>query len=189
MSIALTSGTRLDVSYFCTSVPSANDTALPTFWFESSQAHGVVDFLGVQTALADTHQRNSCSYDPANFGWSGRLPASETDFYTGFAPLVENIGRRDEEKIFVGWEGGIEPALRHIRSAPQGVKALVLFDPAPEGIEWMDMQRRNNWTMQEMLAFRSVDLAGRLNLARVILMLAIPWYVSSVRRVPSGVVN
>ena len=173
--MALTSGTAVDVNYYCTSVPSPNGTTLPTFWFESSLAHGVVDFLGVQTALAETHGRNSCSYDPANFGWSGRLPASETDFYAGFLPLLESIGREDEDKVFVGWEGGIEPALSHIGAAPRSSKGLVLFDPGPEGIEWLDLKRTNNWTTEQMLDFRNVDLAGRLSLARIILTLAIPW--------------
>jgi len=174
-SVTLTSGETLDVNYFCTSVPASLGISLPTFWFESSPAHGVVDFLGVQTALAETHARNSCSYDPANFGWSARLPASETDFYTGFLPLLQAIDREHEEKIFVGWEGGIAPALNHIISAPQGVRALILFDPSPEGIEWADLRRTNNWTTEQMLEFRGVDLAGRLSLARIILTLAIPW--------------
>jgi hypothetical protein len=152
---------------------------MPTFWFESSIAHGVVDFLGLQTILAETHGRNSCSYDPANFGWSSRLPASETDFYVAFPPLLESIGRQDEDKIFVGWAGGIEPALRHAETFQSTAKGLVLLDPSPGGIEWLDMRRAKNWTIEQMLSFRDADLASRVQIATIILALAIPWYVST----------
>ena len=168
----------MDISYHCESAPG-NGTVLPTIWFESSIAHGVVDFLPIQTILATTHNRNSCSYDPANFGWSSRLPSSETDFYAAFRPLLDSIGQRDAPKVFVGWAGGIGPAIRHAISEGQPTKGLVLLDAAPYGIEWLWHQREKGLTKQEMLEFRTQDLTSRVSLAKIILALAIPWYILS----------
>jgi hypothetical protein len=165
----------MDVNYYCTSVSGVNGIEKPTFWFDSSIAHGVVDFLGVQTALAEVYGRNSCSYDPPNFGWSSNLPAYETDFYVGYEPLLAKIGREDEEKVLVGWAGGITPIMRQAIKSPATTRGLVLLEPAPYGIEWLDMQRELNWTTQQMLSYRDSDMAGRLSIARTILMLALPW--------------
>jgi hypothetical protein len=131
----------------------------------------------VQTILAEVHGRNSCSYDPANFGWSSNLPATEADFYGGFEPLLDQIGRRDEPKIFIGWLGGNEPAFKHAVELPS-TKGLVLLDPGPYGIEWLDLQREKNWTTDQMLAYKDFDMRSRIELAKTILMLAIPWFVS-----------
>ena len=155
-----------------------SSSSLPTIWFESDAAHGITDFLGVQTSLALNHGRNSCSYDPPNFGWSDRLPSGLEDFFGYFDPLLQSLGRKDEEIILAGWGGGAKNALMHAIANSNTTKALVIMDASPDGIEWLDARRKNNWTETEMLNYRSTDLGGRVFLAETILGLGIPWYVS-----------
>ncbi|KAK6000562.1 hypothetical protein QM012_003808 [Aureobasidium pullulans] len=49
------------------------------------------------------------------------------------------------------------------------------MDASPDGIEWFDVQRANNWTEQQMLDYRQTDLQGRIGLVQLILGIAIPW--------------
>jgi pimeloyl-ACP methyl ester carboxylesterase len=151
----------------------------PTIWLESDAAHGIVDFIGLQTVLAEYHGRNSCSYDPPNFGWSDRLPSDLEDYFGYFYPLLKAIGKENEEIVLVGWGGGAENALMHTIDNPNTTRALVLMDASPDGIEWMDMRRKKNWTETQMLHYRSSDLSGRISQAQTILGLGIPWYVTS----------
>lgn len=174
VAISLDDRTTHYVNYNCTSIHASNSQ--PTIWFEGDAAHGVVDFLGIQTDLAVTYGRNSCSYDPPNFGWSDRLPSHLINFFDYFTPLLQSLGREHEDIVLVGWGAGTENALMHAIEN-NSTKALVILDTSPDGIEWMDAKRKNNWTDAQMLAYRSNDLNGRISLAETILGLAIPWYV------------
>lgn len=89
--------------------------------------------------------------------------------------MLEALGRGNEDIALVGWGGGVDNVVRHAIERPNIVKGLVLLDAAPDGIEWMDAQRANNWTEAEMLRYRSSDLSGRVELAQLILSLGIPW--------------
>jgi pimeloyl-ACP methyl ester carboxylesterase len=176
--ITLASGEVHKINYNCTSVQSLN-SSLPTIWLESSAAHGIVDFLGLQTSLALDHGRNSCSYDPPNFGWSDPLPVNLINYFGYFNPLLIALNRQDEEMAIVGWGGGAENALMHAIENKDTTKSLVIMDASPDGIEWFDAQRKNNWTETQMLNYRSADLNSRVFLAETILGLAIPWYVAA----------
>lgn len=158
-------------------MPGAN-SSLPTIWFEADAAHGIVDFLGLQTSLALDHGRNSCSYDPPNFGWSDPLPSNSANFFDYFNPLLIALQRHNEEIVIVGWGAGAENALIHAIEKRNTTKSLVLMDASPEGIEWFDAQRKNNWSETEMLNYRSADLSSRVCTTRTILGLGIPWYVT-----------
>jgi pimeloyl-ACP methyl ester carboxylesterase len=173
--ITLPNGSHRSINVNCTSVPSSNGTSSPTIWIESSAAHGIVDFLGLAQHLTYTHSRNFCSYDPPNFGWSERLHSDYKNYYDYFFPMLEALGRGNEDIALVGWGGGVDNVVRHAIERPDIVKGLVLLDAAPAGIEWMDAQRANNWTEAEMLRYRSSDLSGRVELAQLILSLGIPW--------------
>jgi pimeloyl-ACP methyl ester carboxylesterase len=175
--ITLASGKSHTINYNCTLVESSN-SSLPTIWFEADLSHGVVDFLGLQTILALDHSRNSCSYDPPNFGWSDPLPADLVDYFDYFNPLLDAIGRENEEMVLVGWGGGAKYALMHAIENRNTTTSVVLLDASPDGIEWLDAQRKNNWTETQMLNYRSTDLSGRIFLAETILGLGIPWYVA-----------
>lgn len=155
-----------------------SNSSQPTIWLEADIAHGIVDFLGLQTALAIDHGRNSCSYDPPNFGWSDRLPSDLEDFFGYFNPLLKAIGKENEEIVLVGWGDGAINALMHTIENSKTTKALVILDASPDGIQWMDAQRMNNWTEAQMLADRSSDLSSGIFLYETILGLAIPWYVA-----------
>jgi pimeloyl-ACP methyl ester carboxylesterase len=173
--ITLPDGKTMMINYNCTSVPTVNATSQPTFWFTASPAHGVVDFMGVQTALAEVHGRNSCSYDPPNFGWSSRLPSSVSSSFDPLQLLVERIGRKSEEKIMAAWGGGGNTALGYAVAFPNITKSLVLLDVSPDGIEWLDKQRVMNWTTDQMLQYRHDDLDGRIELAQLVLAGGVPW--------------
>lgn len=80
--------------------------------------------------------------------------------------------------VIAGWGGGAENALMHAIENKSTTKSLVIMDARPDGIEWFDSQRKNNWTEAQMLNYRSVDLSGRVFLAETILGLGIPWYVA-----------
>lgn len=167
-----------NLNYNCTSVPSSN-SSLPTIWLEADAAHGIVDFLGLQTSLALDHGRNSCSYDPPNFGWSDPLPASLLNYFDYFNPLLAALHREDEEIVIAGWGGGAENALMHAIENRNITNSLVIIDASPDGIEWFDAQRRNTWTEMQMQNYRFADLSSRIFLAEIILALGIPWYVET----------
>lgn len=157
-------------------MPSVNSSTLPTFWFEADGAHGITDFLGMQSILADVHGRNSCSYDAPSFGFSSRLPSSESvDLTTVFNPLLTAIQRKDEPKILIGWGGGGENVLRHAIQNPETTEGVVLLDVSPTGIEWLDHQRAKNLTMEETEAFAKSDLESRVSLTQTILGIGLPW--------------
>lgn len=164
------------MNYYCTTTPSFNATSLPTIWFESGPAHGIVDFLGLQTILARDYGRNACSYDPPSFGWSDPLPSKLTDYYSYFDPLLDALGRKEEHKVIVGWGGGAKNGLIHVLENPRYTSAFVLMDASPEGIEWRSVQNQKNWTEAQMLEYRSEDLENRVSLTKTILGLGIPWY-------------
>ena len=177
MDIHIPSGQTRSLNYNCTTVASGNTTHLPTIWLEADAAHGIVDFLGLQHYLAVTHGRNSCSYDPPNFGWSEALPSNLLNWFSYFGPLLEALGQEDNDRVMVGWGDGAVNALLHTIEDALHTKALVLLDASPDGIEWFDTQRANSWTQTQMLEYRKNDLAGRITLAKIILALGIPWYV------------
>lgn len=179
----LLTGQTSFVNYNCTTVPS-NGTFLPTIWLESSDAHGVVDFLGVQQAFAVRHGRNSCSYDPPNFGWSDNLPSdlSNTDGY--FKPLLKALNKEDEAKVIIGKEDGGHRGLIHANEDPETTKAFVMLNVFPDGIEFFDEQRKRRWTEKQMLDYRAIDLSGRIFLTQIVLALGIPWYVLTVQLRP-----
>jgi pimeloyl-ACP methyl ester carboxylesterase len=166
----------IHINYNCTSA-NASGPSQPTIWFEADAAHGIVDFLGMQTYLALDHGRNSCSYDPPNFGWSDRLPSSLDNFFDYFNPLLKVLGRDQEDIALVGWGSGAINALMHAIENQNTTKSLAILDASPDGIEWMDAKRKNNWTNSQMLSYRSSDLSSRTSLAETILGLGIPWYV------------
>lgn len=172
--IKLSTGQTPSVNYNCTTVPF-NGTLLPTFWLEGSAAHGIVDFLGLQHSLAVTHGRNSCSYDPANFGWSDNLYSSLENDYSYFSSLLKALNKQDEEIILVGWGDGAKYSLIHANENPDITKAFIILDASPDGIEWFDEQRKRKWDEKQMLDYRANDLSGRIVLSQIILALAIPW--------------
>ena len=77
--------------------------------------------------------------------------------------------------MLVGWAGGAEQVVRHAVELTTLTRGLVLLDVSLDGIEWMDERRANNWTEEAMLQRRKVDLAGRVELIKVLLSLGIPW--------------
>jgi len=83
--------------------------------------------------------------------------------------------------VIAGWGGGAENALMHAIENSNTTRSLVILDASPDGIEWMDARRKNNWTNAQMLAYRSSDLSGRTALAETILGLGILWYVEYLR--------
>jgi pimeloyl-ACP methyl ester carboxylesterase len=165
----------LSVNYYCTRVPQTATGSHPVIWFTSSPAHGVVDFLGLQQELASSYGRNSCSFDPPNFGWSSPLPSSRPVSFDVLPYLLESTQRHNEDKILAGWAAGVVTALNNTIHNPATVKGLVMMDVAPDGIEWRDQQRAMNWTNEQTLNFRQTDLKGRVTLAELILGLIIPW--------------
>jgi pimeloyl-ACP methyl ester carboxylesterase len=172
--IRLFDGQERNVNYYCTNVD--NDTR-PIIWFEADSAHGVLDFIGVQTILAQDYNRTSCSYDPPNFGWSDNLPSSLDNFYSYLSPLLLALEQQDQPRILIGWGDGATNILMHALENEDTTQGLVFMDSSPDGIEWLDAQRSNDWTQKQMLDYRQTDLQSRISLMRLILAIAIPWYI------------
>jgi len=86
------------------------------------------------------------------------------------------LDRENEPAIYAGWGGGGEDALAHALETPQTTKGLVLVDVYPDGIEWEDMARDKSWNEPQMLAYRKLDLEGRIELVQIILTLGFTWY-------------
>jgi pimeloyl-ACP methyl ester carboxylesterase len=172
--IRLFDGQEKNVNYYCTNVD--NDTR-PIIWFEADSAQGVLDFIGVQTILAQDFNRTSCSYDPPNFGWSDSLLSSLENFHGYLSPLLLALGQQDRPRILIGWGDGATNILIHALENENTTQGLIFMDSSPDGIEWLDAQRRNDWTQEQMLDYRQTDLQSRISLVRLILAIAIPWYV------------
>lgn len=174
VNVKLPTGQVRAINYNCTTVPT-NGTLLPTVWFEGSEAHGIVDFIGLQQSLAVTHGRNSCSFDPPNFGWSDNLLSTLKNNYSYFVPLLTALNKQNEDKIIVGWGGGARSGLVHAIENANTTKAFVFLDTAPDGIEWYDEQRKRGFNEKQLQDYRANDLAGRVFLTQIILAIAIPW--------------
>jgi len=105
------------------------------------------------------------------------MPSSQSTFFDPLNALLEATGRQSEDKVLVGWAAGVNSAWAHAVARPQTVKGLVLLDAGPEGIEWLDMKRALHWTEDQMLQYRQTDMQARIELARLILSIGIPWFV------------
>ena len=169
MTFQLSSYGNITISYNCISVPSPNGTTLPTIWFESVVEHGIVDWLGVQTALA-LNGRNSCSYDPPNFGWSSRLSSNASYDIDVSLYLMQAIGRANEDKVLVGLDVGNEMAVKHAIANPANTKAVVLLDPAPLEIEALVQRGTSNWTLGQLQVAHSKNMANQISYFRDNLM-------------------
>lgn len=173
--ITLPSGHTPAISYNCTHPANTNTTA-PTIWFESTPAHGVLDFLGVQHHLATAHNLSSCSYDPPNYGWSDALPATTLANDTDYLPaLLRALGpqERGQRRVLVGWGGGLELAVRHAVADPGATAAVVDVEGGPDGIEWLDAQRVHGWTEGQRLEYRKADIDSRISLTELILSIGL----------------
>jgi hypothetical protein len=91
--------------------------------------------------------------------------------------MLKVLGRQNEPYIGVGWGRGGEDVLSHALESPSTTQGVILLDTSPDGIEWMDAAKENNWDETQMLDYRQQDLTGRISLVRIILALAIPWLV------------
>ncbi|KAI9798771.1 MAG: hypothetical protein M1833_004601 [Piccolia ochrophora] len=167
-------GTTRQLNVHCTSV-KPNGTVLPTIWFECTPAHGITDFLGVQHFLEVHHGRNSCSYDHPSFGWSQPALKGYTNSTLYWTNLLKVLDRDREPNIIAGMGSGGEDALSHALEMPDTTKGVVIMDTSPDGIEWMDEQRKQNWTEQQMLDFRQTDLQTRIASTQLILSLGFGW--------------
>lgn len=56
-------------------------------------------------------------------------------------------------------------------------KGIVFVDTSPDGIEWMDAAREHGWHERQLHEYRQQDVTSRISLMRIILALAIPWWV------------
>jgi hypothetical protein len=143
------------INYNCTIPPGLNSTdanstnTQPTIWFEGLIDRGIVDYIGIQINLTRNYSRVACSYDPPNYGWSSRLPASLPYDYDFFPYLLEALDRQNEPMALVGWENGNLVAVQHAKTM-QNVKRIVLIDPEPRAIDLRYQQSINNWTDEKL---------------------------------------
>lgn len=177
--IALPDGLHRSLNYNCT-VSISHNISRPTIWFEADAAHGIVDFLGLQTYLVSQHNISSCSYDPPNFGWSDPLPAWYTDWNTYLPSLLTAIGQENQSRIYAGWGAGLEISLKHAIADQSHALAVIDLDASPDGIEFFDAQRANNWTDSQRLAYRHSQLEERASLTRTLLTLGMGWGLTPV---------
>lgn len=177
--IALPDGLHRKFNYNCT-LSIVHNASKPTIWFEADAGHGIVDFLGLQTYLATYHNISSCSYDPPNFGWSDPLPAWYTDWNAYLPSLLTALGQENQSRIYAGWGGGLEISLKHAIADQSHALAVIDLDAAPDGIEFFDAQRANNWTDAQRLAYRHSQLGERASLTRTLLTLGTGWGLTPV---------
>lgn len=182
----------ISANYYCTAPSPAPSSSAPTIYLATSPAHGIVDFLGLQYHLSlPPHRLRSCSFDPPSFGWSVRFPASApnvTAFYNDvFAALVarleEGVATPAAEggpmAVLAGWGAGTATVVDAARRPELAARtaAVVLLGASVPDAEFWDLQRRNNWTVDETALAKKQELTARTGLARVILALGVPWYV------------
>ncbi|KAF2437068.1 hypothetical protein EJ08DRAFT_674148 [Tothia fuscella] len=163
------------INYYCNDMSLLNPRKRPTIWFEGTAQHGIVDFLGIQHYLALNHGFASCSYDPPNFGRTWALPVSLQDHDAYLPALVKALGKKNEKRVHVGWDGGLKYSLDHAISDPEHTVAVIDIDASPSGIEYLDIQRRYSWNDTQMHQVREQDLGQKINKAMMMMTLGFGW--------------
>jgi hypothetical protein len=175
ISVSIPGYSQRVVNYYCNAMSVIDPDSKPTIWFETSASHGIVDFLGVQHYLALKHNFSSCSYDPPNFGWSSRLPAKLKDHNLYLPALVEALGKQNENRVYVGWNGGLNLAIEHASNDPEHTTAVIDLDDVPIEIEYLDKQRQSGWNNSQSMNYRSNDLRSKIKRLSTILTLGYAW--------------
>jgi hypothetical protein len=163
------------INYYCNAMSVLDSLSKPTIWFESTASHGIVDFLGLQHYLAVDYNFSSCSYDPPNFGWSSRLPAGLKDHSIYLPALIKVLGKHEEQRIHIGWGGGLSYAINHAADDPTHVSAIIDLDAVSPDVEYFDEQQQKGWNNLQTLQFRASDLASKSRKAMTILALGYAW--------------
>ena len=176
---------KTTINFLCTTNSVHNPGNKSTIWFEGSSSQGIADFSGVQHYLID-HDIASCSYDPPSFGGSDVLRTKTTEYTAWIPALIEALNRDPlrtfqadgENRTYVGWGGdGLKRAVQH-SLADKHAWMLVSLDPTPPDSEYLFQQDKNGWTDVQRQAYRTKDLASKLNRLRLALSFGAGWYVS-----------
>lgn len=166
-----------NVNYYCNDASLIDPRAKPTIWFESTSAHGVLDFLGLQHFLAVNHNYSSCSYDPPNYGRSGPL-AEELKYHDLYFPaLLKELGKEDEQRVHTGWNGGLRYAIKAAIQDPKRTNAVIDLDATPEGIEYLNKQFQTGWNDTMVAKFRGNDLQKQINKLMLLMSIGFGWSV------------
>jgi pimeloyl-ACP methyl ester carboxylesterase len=154
--------------------------SLPTIFLVSSSAHGVVDFYGLQLYLNSVNgtDRRVCSFDHLGFGWSQDAFADQFSDYQFVYRLMLASGEPAPWNV-VGWgQGG--SALAYLASNhSSSIKSISFVESYPPGIEFDAYTYLNGLDQTATSRYRSAELLSRLQIARLILFLAIPWGLMS----------
>lgn len=137
------------------------------------------DFWGVQSQLV-ARGRRVCVWDKPGLGWSDNFFVSQKlNVSTFYHEFLVSIGETSPF-IFVGWGGGAENIWYYANVHPEMVSSIVWIDAYSGGIEFRELQDRNNWTDAQTIARRDIELTGRANLFHIIRILGSPWGLNSV---------
>ena len=164
------SGRKITIHHLC---DGPINSLKPTFLFQGSGSHGLMDFYGLQTLLKENNRR-SCIWDLAGLGYSDYMYLNSYDPVLYYNNLFKSFNETTPF-IFVASGGGGRPVYQYALEHPEMISSITFLDVFPENVEWLTPKVLKNWTDDEYNAYKKLDLEGRYSLFRLINGLGVPW--------------
>lgn len=178
------SGRKTTIHYLCDG-PKSNSK--PTFVFQGSASHGLMDYFGLQTLLKE-NDRRSCIFDLAGLGYSDYMYLDTYNYDP--MPYFHNMLKSFDESppfILVGWGAGGPTVYRYALEHPEMVHSLTFLDVYPANVEWLTPKILKNWTDDQYNSKIKSDLSERRRLFGIINGLGVPWGIMSIFFPPNSV--
>ncbi|KAL8639856.1 MAG: hypothetical protein Q9226_008821 [Calogaya cf. arnoldii] len=154
---------------------TAKGSAKPTVWFEAGQDRGTWWTFPLQSVLLDTYNRSSCSYDNPSYGRSDPASVQFTNSSSYWPNLLEQLGKKDEPILGIGWGSGTDDILAHAVQTPSLFKGIVVMHTYPVGIEWMESAQQNDWTDAQVTEERQKVLTAQIRHERQRMTFGVSW--------------
>ena len=148
------------------------NTSYPTFMFEGSNSHGLMDFYGIQIILKENNRR-SCIWDKAGLGYSDYLYKDMLDHKLYYHNFLKSINEKPPF-IFVGHGLGGQTVFNYALQHPEMVSSITFLDVSPKRVELIIQKILKNWTNTEYEEEEKSDLANRYGLLGIINGLGVP---------------
>jgi pimeloyl-ACP methyl ester carboxylesterase len=163
------SGRSLTLHFLC---DGPVNSSYPTFMFEGSNSHGLMDFYGIQIILKENNRR-SCIWDKAGLGYSDNLYIDMLDHQLYYHNFLKSINEKPPF-IFIGHGTGGSIVFNYALQHPEMVSSITFLDVSPGYSELMTQKILKNWTNTEYEEEVKSDLSNRYGLFGIINGLGVP---------------